>query len=210
MQKMLLVGETSGNQKPTSARVDISGKPNPYPLKNRAMRAIWQCVYLLFFRISPRPMHGWRRALLRAFGARLGKNAKVYSSARIWAPWNLEMGQHSTIASDVDCYCAGRIRIGAHSTVSQYSYLCAATHDYTHPRMPLTTHEIFIGSGVWICADVFVGPGVTIEDGVVVGARSAVFGDLPGWTVCVGNPAKPKKPRIMRECPAKETGGEKT
>lgn len=178
--------------------IDISNKPNPYSLVHRAMRSLWTIVYLVLFRPSPRPLHGWRRFLLKLFGAKLGHKAKVFSSARIFAPWNLTMGDHSTIAPDVDCYCAGPIRIGEHSTVSQYSHLCGASHDFEDPRMTLFTAPITIGSRVWICADVFVGPGVTIEDGVVVGACSSVFSDLPAWTVCTGSPARPRRPRVVR------------
>lgn len=179
--------------------IDISKKPSPYSLKNKVKRVLWHIVYVFFFRFSPRPLHGWRRFWLRLFGATLGKNAKVSGSAKVWAPWNLEMGDYSTIAEEVDCYCAGRIRVGSHSTVSQYSFLCAASHDFTHPRMLLYTAPITIGNAVWVCADVFVGPGVKIADGVVVGARSSVFTDLPEWTVCVGSPAKPKGPRTIKE-----------
>lgn len=178
--------------------VDISNKPSPYSFQNKVMRVLWGIVYSSVFRFSPRKCHAWRRWLLRLFGAKLGKNTKVFPSTKVWAPWNLEMGDHSTIAQDVDCYCAGRIRIGSHTTISQYSYLCAASHDYTHPRMLLYTDPITIGNAVWVCADVFVGPGVTIGDGVVVGARSSVFKDLPEWTVCVGSPAVPKGPRILK------------
>ena len=108
------------------------------------------------------------------------------------------MGENSCIADHVDCYCAGFIRIGNNSVVSQYTYLCGASHDYNHPRFPLFTSSITIGSNVWIAADVFVAPGITIEDGVVVGARSNVIKDLPSWTVCVGSPAKPIKDRIIK------------
>lgn len=174
--------------------VDISGKTSPYSFRNRAGRALWSVTYFLLFRLSPRPLHGWRRMLLRLFGATMGEGSKVFGTAKIFAPWNLSLGDHSTIAPDVDCYCAGPTVIGSHTTVSQYSYLCGASHQVDDPRRTLFTAPITIGSSVWICADVFVGPGVTIADGVVVGARSSVFDDLPEWTVCVGNPARPKRP----------------
>jgi len=179
----------------TPSLIDISNKPSPFSLKNRVMRTLWGVTYLLLFRPSPRPLHGWRRALLKVFGAKLGRGTKVFSSAKIWAPWNLEMGDFSTIAPDVDCYSAARISIGSNSTVSQYSYLCAASHDFRVANMPLYTKPITIGSQVWVCADVFVAPGVVIHDGVVVGARSSVFRDLPPWTVCTGSPAMPRGPR---------------
>ena len=135
-------------------------------------------------------MYKWRALLLRLFGADISSKARVYPKAKIWAPWNLSMGDYATLADDVDCYCVNKISIGAHTTVSQYSYLCGATHDFNKKNFPLQPKPISIGSQVWIAADCFVGPGVTISQGVVVGARSSVFSDLEPWTVCAGTPAK--------------------
>ena len=130
------------------------------------------------------------RFLLRLFGAKIAPHAHPHPSAKIWAPWNLEMGEYSCLSHEVDCYCVDRIKIGPHATVSQYSYLCTATHDIEHPHMPLVTAPIEIGAGAWVTADVFVGPGVTIGEGAVIGARSSVFRDVPPWTVAAGNPAR--------------------
>ncbi len=107
------------------------------------------------------------------------------------------MDQHACIGNDVDIYCAAPITIGAYSTVSQYSYLCAATHDFEDIRHPVVAKPIVIGTRCWIAADVFVGPGVTIDNGTVVGARSAVFKDLPAWVVATGTPAKPVRDRAI-------------
>jgi putative colanic acid biosynthesis acetyltransferase WcaF len=156
---------------------------------NKLGRALWNVVWLLLYRPTPRPLHRWRCFLLRLFGAKLGARVHAYPSARIWAPWNLEMGDHACISEAVDCYCVDTIRIGAHSTVSQYSFLCSASHDYSKRSMPLVTAPICIGERVWITADVFVAPGVSIGDGTVVLARSSVFTDLPAWSVARGNPA---------------------
>ena len=126
--------------------VDISNKPSPHSRANRLRRVVWGLVYTSLFRPSPRPCHAWRNMLLRLFGARLHRKARVYPRAKIWGPWNLEMAEHATLADDVDCYCVDRITIGAHTTVSQYSYLCGATHDHEHPRFPLQPRPIVIGS----------------------------------------------------------------
>ncbi len=108
------------------------------------------------------------------------------------------MDAHACLADDVDCYNVKMISIGASSTVSQYSYLCGATHDHEAAEHPLVPLPITLGKNVWLGADVFVSPGVTIADGVVVGARSSVFKDLPPWTVCVGTPAKAVKERKIK------------
>ena len=181
----------------TDSQISIANKPSPHSRGNRIARLCWGVVQGTLFRMSPRPCRRWRRFLLKSFGATLAPGAKVGPRARIWGPWNLEMGEHSTISDDVDVYCVAPIRIGSHTTISQYSYLCGATHDHTHPRFPLEPYPITIGSGCWVAADVYVAPGVTIGDRTVVGARSSVFGDLPEGKICVGSPAKPIKDRVV-------------
>lgn len=133
--------------------------------------------------------------MLRCFGARIAEGVHVYPSAKVWAPWLLEMGRHACLGPDVDCYNVGGVHVGADATVSQYSYLCGATHDYTKASMPLEPRPIVIGSRAWVAADVFVGPGVTIGEGAVIGARSSVYKDVAAWIVVAGNPARFIKPR---------------
>ena len=174
---------------------------SPHGFGNRVARFIWALAYRLLFRPSPRNMHRWRNRLLRVFGAKLHRTSRVYPRARIWAPWNLTMAEHACLGDDVDCYCVAPITIGASTTVSQYGYLCAATHDYKDPRHPLIPMPITIGAQCWLAADVFVGPGVSIADGTVVGARSSVFSDLPEWVVAMGTPAKPVGTREFRHEP---------
>jgi putative colanic acid biosynthesis acetyltransferase WcaF len=156
---------------------------------NRLARVLWRIVWITAFRLSPTVLHGWRRLLLRAFGARIAPGARPYPRARIWAPWNLVMEAHSCIADDVDCYCVAAVTIGTRATVSQYSYLCSASHDYRDPAMPLIVAPIVIEAHAWVAADVFVGPGVKIGEGAVVGARSTVVQDVAPWTVVAGSPA---------------------
>lgn len=179
-----------------------TGRPSPpqasvLPLSNRLGRALWRVVHALLFRPTPTFAHGWRRTLLRLFGATVAPTAHVYPSARVWAPWNLTLGEHACLGSWVDVYSVAPITIGDRTTISQYAHLCAATHDYTKPNYPLVTKAITIGADCWIAADVFVGPGVTIGEGTVVGARSSVFADLPAWVVAVGSPARAIKPRTL-------------
>ncbi|ASF45704.1 LbetaH domain-containing protein [Methylovulum psychrotolerans] len=157
---------------------------------NKLLRVLWQLIWLLLYRPSPVLLHGWRRFLLRVFGATVEKGAHPYPSAKIWAPWNLTMRQHSCLSHHVDCYCVDKVELGVHTTVSQYSYLCTASHDYTRRDMPLVTAPIIIGDYGWVTADVFVGPGVTIGEGAVVGARSTVTRNVPSWTVVAGSPPK--------------------
>lgn len=133
--------------------------------------------------------------MLRLFGAKIGSKANIYSSVKIWAPWNLEIGNYSSLGPGVDCYNQGKIVIGDHTVISQKVYLCASSHDFTKPDFPLILKPITIKDSVWIAADAYVAPGKTIGQGVVVAARAAVFKDVDPWTVVGGNPAKYIKDR---------------
>lgn len=170
-----------------------------FSLSNRLSRLIWNLVYFLFFRCSPRPFHSWRSFLLRAFGAKIGRGVHVYPGVKIWAPWNLVIGDESGIASGVNLYNQGSITIGYRTVISQGSHLVAGTHDYRLTGFPLITKPINIGDQVWIAADSFIHPGVTIGNGCVIGARSVVGKDMPDWMVCSGHPCVPIKKRILSD-----------
>lgn len=168
-----------------------------FSLGNRLARVGWGLVSALLFRPSPRPLHGWRSFLLRCFGAEVGKGVHVYPKVVIWAPWNLVIGDEAGIANGAILYSQGKIIIGKRAVISQGAHLCAGTHDYTKEGFPLITRPIVIEDQVWIAAEAFVHPGVTIGEGTVVGARSVVTKDLPAWKVCSGFPARPLKDRIL-------------
>jgi putative colanic acid biosynthesis acetyltransferase WcaF len=125
-----------------------------------------------------------------------------YNSAKIYFPWNLSIGDWSAIGEDVFIYNLGSVVIGNRVTISQRAHLCAGTHDYTDTTMPLLKPPITIQDQVWVCADAFVGPGVTVSQGAVVAARAVVVKDVPPWTVVGGNPARLLKRRELRESPA--------
>lgn len=170
-----------------------------FSLQNRFQRILWQFVYTLFIKYSPRPLHSWRNFWIRLFGAKLGKGVHIYSKAEIWAPWNLEMDDYSCLANGVICYSMGKITIGKYAIISQDSYLSAGTHDYTQKTHPLTVAPITIGERVWLTAKCFVHPGVTIGNGAVIGACSVVTKDMPEWMICAGHPCKPLKKREFKE-----------
>lgn len=160
-----------------------------FPLSNRIRRATWALVYALLFRPSPRPLHAWRALLLRAFGAQMGERCHVYPGAKIWAPWNLQLGRYVGIADNVVLYNMDVISIGDHAVISQGAHLCGGTHDYDSRNFQLVAKPISIGARAWICADAFIHPGITIAEGVVIGARSVVHRNISeSWTVCAGHP----------------------
>jgi len=180
-------------------RVDRAACPSPHSAANKAMRLLWQAAWLLLFRPVPWFWHAPRRALLRLFGARVGRGAQIMPSVHIWAPWNLSLGAHATVSHGVDLYAVDRIAIGAHATISQRAFLCTATHDIDHPNMPLQTAPIRIGDGAWICAEAYVHPGVTIGIDAVAGVRAVVLHDVLPGQVVGGNPAHFIRMRNIRE-----------
>jgi putative colanic acid biosynthesis acetyltransferase WcaF len=173
---------------------------NRHSMKSKLARAIWNLVWLLLFRPTPRGLlYGWRRFLLRVFGAQIGRGVHVLPSCKVWQPWKLTMGDHSCLSEGVDCYSVDQITIGVQAVVSQGSFLCCASHDITSPVMDLTHRPIVVGPQAWIAARAFVGPGVTIGEGAVVGACAVVTKDVEPWTVVAGNPARFIKKREIRE-----------
>jgi putative colanic acid biosynthesis acetyltransferase WcaF len=170
-----------------------------FSLSNRLIRFLWEVVSLIFFRYSPKPFHQWRAFLLRLFGAKVGKRVHVYPRVKIWAPWNLILKDECGVANGVILYSQGKVTIGVRSVISQGAHLCAGTHDYTQKGFPLLAMPIQVGDYVWIAAEAFVHPGVKINDGCVIGARSVVIKNMPEWMVCAGNPCKPIKERVLAE-----------
>lgn len=181
-------------------KIDLSKYQNALSRKHQMIRLVWGIVWPLGTWFLPRSMgSGWKRMLLRMFGAKIHPTAVVYSSAKVYYPANLLMEEYACLASEVDCYNVAPIHIGAQTTVSQGAYLCTASHDITDPKNRLITKPIVIENQAWVGAGAFVGMGVTIHDGAVVGARAAVFKDVEPWTVVGGNPAKEIKKRVIKQ-----------
>lgn len=159
---------------------------------------IWWVAEAILVHASPQILYGWRRIVLRMFGARIGKNVMIRPSVRITYPWKLEIGDHSWIGDGVELYSLGPIRIGSNAVVSQGSYLCAGTHDHRDPLFPIIGAPITVEDEAWVAAQAFIAPGVTIGRGAVVGARSVVLADVPAGMVAAGHPAKVRGPRLTR------------
>lgn len=169
--------------------VDLSKYSNKNP--NKFKRLVWEVVWAMLFRPTPRwCLNGWRRFLLWAFGAVIGKGVRIQGGARIWQPWRLKIGDNSWIDGGVSLYCVDDIKIGSNAVVSEGAFVCTASHDITSEVFDLTTRPIEIGDFAWVCARALVLPGVKIGEGAVVAAGAVVTKDVPPWTVVAGNPAK--------------------
>jgi putative colanic acid biosynthesis acetyltransferase WcaF len=169
--------------------------------RSRVYVQLWWLVQSTLFAMSPQAMYGWRAWLLRLFGAKIGRGAIIRPSAKIAYPWKLTIGDHCHIGDEVHLYTYGQIEIGDCAVISQRSYICTGSHDYTSPAFDLFARKIVIEAEVWVAMDVFVAPGVTIGRGAVVGARSSVFHDVPPGTVSMGTPARVVGQRDMRPSP---------
>ncbi len=177
-----------------SATKPMEGGPS-FSLRNRVFRSLWNVAWLLFASWTPPFLHPWRRVLLRLFGAKVAPTAGIYGSARIWYPPNFEIGHHAYVGPRVNVYCMAKITFGEYSLASQGAHLCAGTHEIDEFNFQLKTKPIEIGPQAWIAAEAFVGPGVKVGEGAVLGARACAFRDLEPWVVYSGNPAQSLRKR---------------
>ena len=174
-----------------SEQIDIAANRNAPKWTKRELlgRAVWELLGARLFAWSPRLAWGWRNGILRLFGAQVGTEVRLDPSVRIAVPWNLHIGNQVGVGATAQLYSLGLITIGDCATVSQNVHVCAGSHDFRSADMVLTKPPIAIGEGAWICADAFVGPGVTIGDFAVVGARAVVVRDVAPRIIVAGNPA---------------------
>lgn len=163
---------------------------NELSLANKLGRALWGVVWVTLFRYSPRRAFGWRRFLLRVFKAKIDDTSVVYPSARVWAPWNLEMKAYAVIGEFVNCYNAGKVTIEEDGNLAGYNTLCTASHDIYSDSRKLITKPIVIGPGAWLFFNSFVSPGVVIGKGAIVAAGSVVVKDVQPYEIVGGNPSK--------------------
>jgi Acetyltransferase (isoleucine patch superfamily) len=180
-------------------RLDLFTLPPGFRGRKGGYVQLWWLVQSTLFAWSPQVLYGWRRFLLRLFGAKIGKGVIIRPSARITYPWKVSIGDFSWIGDDVVLYSLGEIHIGAHAVVSQRCYLCTGSHDYTRSTFDIYAKAIFVESCAWLATDVFVAPGIHIGMGAVIGARSSVFQDIPDLVVAMGSPAKPFKKRTLSD-----------
>ena len=188
----------SVHPKQSTYAIDVSGnrKARKWSWSELIGRALWEVLRNPLFKWTPRPLWVWRRGVLRVFGAEIGRDVRIHPTARIALPWNLRIGDEATVGDQAILYALGSITIGCQVTISQNAHLCAGTHDYCRSDMPLLKTPITIAEGAWVCADAYVGPGVTVGAFSIVGARAVVLKSIPDGVIVGGNPA-----RILRNRP---------
>ena len=179
--------------------IDLKHYKNRHTLASKMARVIWNVVWLILFRPTPRGnlFRPWRIALLKMFGANVKWTSNVLPSCRIWQPWKLTMGEYACLSENVDCYSVDEITIGDQAIVSQWAKLCTASHDILSKTMELKTAPIIIGANAWVTGWAIILPSVTIGEGAVVAAGAVVTKDVEPWTVVGGNPARVIKKREL-------------
>ncbi len=168
-----------------------------YSRKEQLRRLAWGFGRWLI-RLSPRPCFGWRRCVLRLFGARIGEDVHIYPTTHLYMPWNVEIGDWAALGEDVLIYSLGKVTIGRNVALSYRAHVCAGSHDLEDPALPLLKPPVRIEEGVWVGTEAFIGPGVTVGAGAVIGARSVVVKDVPPLDIVAGNPAKQIRKRRLR------------
>lgn len=164
---------------------------NKLSLKNKINRFIWMVISLVLFRPFPsRFFRKWRVLVLRFFGADIPFSSSVHASVKIWAPWNLIMGENSCISDNVDCYNVDKVILENNVTISQRSFLCTASHDIRSIGHELITAPIKIKNNAWVTAETYIGMNVTVGEYAVIGARTVVVNDVPAFAIVAGNPAR--------------------
>ena len=169
-----------------------------YARGEQVRRVLWGLGRWLIV-LSPRPFFGWRRMVLRLFGARIGAHVNVYPTAHLYMPWNVEIGDWSALGEDVLVYGPGKVRIGKSVTLSYRSHICAGTHDLNDPTLPLLKPPVTIEEAVFVGTEAFIGPGVTVGRGAIVSARAVVGKNVKPLDIVAGNPARTIGQRQLRE-----------
>lgn len=174
----------------------LEGGPS-FTLGNRIFRAVWMVTWFLLARFTPPPLHGWRRLVLLSFGAKIAPGARVHASVHIWHPGNLAVGRNALIGPGARIYNQGHVAIGDYTVISQRAHLCASSHDPDDSNFQLVLRPIMISCRCWVAAEALVGPGVTMSEGAILGARGALFENAEPDGIYRGNPATLIRKRNM-------------
>jgi len=160
-----------------------------WPIKIIAFRYLWSFFSLIFFRFTPIFFWSLRNSMLKLFGAKIGKGVRVSNRAKIFFPWNIRIGNGSSIGDNAIIYPLGSITIGNYVTISQYSHICAGSHNISLKKLPLMKTNIFIDDYAWCCANTFIGPNANIGKKCIITPGSVFKGESIEIGIYTGNPA---------------------
>ncbi|MCR9076776.1 MAG: hypothetical protein NXI07_12135 [bacterium] len=176
-------------------------RKSPWSLRARLFRLCWGVVGVVLWKWTPAGMWGFRRSILRLFGARIGKGVRLHPSVRVIIPWNIEIGDGVIVHESAILYALGPIRIGQDSEIGPNAHICAGTHDFTDPAFTLLRQPITIGERCQIGIGAFIAPNTVIADGTILEPRCAIYSNTEPGGVYIGNPGKAVQ-RSMDQEPA--------
>jgi putative colanic acid biosynthesis acetyltransferase WcaF len=179
--------------------VDLSHPDNSdYQVgRSRLYWALWHFVGSPIVRSNLLPISRLKVAVLRLFGARIGRGAYFKPGVKVKFPWYLTIGDYSWIGEDAWIDNLAPVTIGSHVCISQAAYLCTGNHDWTSPNMRLFRRPIFLEDGSWVGARAIISPGVTLGAGAIAAAGSVITKNIPSFEIWAGNPAAYVKARVL-------------
>ena len=171
--------------------VDLSKFDNSWyhPGRNRVIQTLWFLIGLPLLRCSLIPFSAFRVALLRIFGARVGRGVVIKPGVRVKYPWRLSIGNHSWVGEDCWIDNLAQVDIGSNACLSQGAYLCTGNHDWSDPAFRLIVKPIRISDGAWVGAKSTIAPGVDLGRCSIASAGSVVARPIPDFEIHSGNPA---------------------
>ncbi|WP_435234243.1 hypothetical protein ACR30L_10685 [Psychromonas sp. PT13] len=162
----------------------------PWPLFLRLKKYLWDVIWLMTCRPTPKPLNGWRVFIFKLFGGSTSGDVFIHQSARIHFPWNVTLLSRACLGERAWVYSVGKIQIGEESTIAQEAFLCSGTHDFASKNQELMLGSINIGNNVFVAAKAIILPDITVGHNCIVGAGSVLTKSLKDNSVAAGNPAR--------------------
>ncbi|MBS3915951.1 MAG: WcaF family extracellular polysaccharide biosynthesis acetyltransferase [Bacteroidetes bacterium] len=166
-----------------------------HPGRGVFARSLWFVFEVILESWLPGSM--WRRMLLNAFGAEIGKRVVIKPRVRIKYPWRLTIGENSWIGEGVWIDNLGDVNIGANCCLSQGAMLLCGNHNYKKSGFDLMVGDITLEEGVWIGARALVCPGIHCGSHSILYAQSTATKNLEARKIYSGNPAQFVREREM-------------
>jgi putative colanic acid biosynthesis acetyltransferase WcaF len=160
------------------------------PGRSLLVRALWMFLGLPLFRSRWIPSSQARAALLRLFGATIGKRIVIRQHVIVKYPWYLTVDDDCWIGEQAWIDNLTTVRIARNVCVSQGAYLCTGNHDWSDPQFGLRLGRIDLGEGSWVGAKSVLLPGSSLGRGAISMAGSVISGHVPDSHIVSGNPAR--------------------
>lgn len=183
-----------------NVQTDLSRfKVGPYSGGPKWKILIWYPInYFIMDSVIPYPGR-FKSVLLRIFGAKVGKGLVIRPKVRIKYPWKLALGNNCWIGESVWIDNLENVNIGNNVCISQGAMLLTGNHDYTSSDFPYRLGGITLEDGVWIGAKSIVCPGVFCKTHSILTVNSVAAKSMEGYTIYSGNPALPVRTRKMNK-----------